>query len=231
MHWLWFFLLDQDDSAHRLLGKCHALWLQLTLLEWHSSMVEMLKKALTRTSVKRTSKLYIWSARSGKLCYQPSPSSESQQFRFQTTLALPRPGGRLILKAVDLETSKFRRASHNASCDGVEPANEPGPGLASPTMEQGRKEFGREIAPPHATMHRAMIALGSNIGNRVKMIEEACEKMSTRGIKIKATSLLYETAPMYVTDQDAFYNGICEVRLAIWPSDVNAKTLQGRDVA
>lgn len=177
-------------------------------------MVEMLKKALMRTSVKRTSKLCIWSARSGKLFYQPSPSSESRQFRFQTILALPRPGGRPILKAVNLETNKLRRASHNVTGDDVELANEPVPDLASPTMEQGRKEFGRGIAPPHATFHRAMIALGSNIGDRVKMIEEACEKMSTRGIKIKATSLLYETAPMYVTDQDAFYNGICEVRLA-----------------
>ncbi len=63
-----------------------------------------------------------------------------------------------------------------------------------------------------ASGHRAMIALGSNVGDRVRMVEQACEKMSARGINVKRTSLLYETAPMYVTDQGTFYNGMCEVR-------------------
>ena len=68
------------------------------------------------------------------------------------------------------------------------------------------------LSQQHTTTHRAMISLGSNIGDRVSMIEQACEKMLACGIYVKATSLLYETAPMYVTDQDMFYNGVCEVR-------------------
>lgn len=66
------------------------------------------------------------------------------------------------------------------------------------------------MATPHPTQ-RAFIALGSNLGDRVTMIEEACREMEARGIKIRRTSSLFETAPMYVVDQGAFLNGACEV--------------------
>lgn len=35
--------------------------------------------------------------------------------------------------------------------------------------------------------------------------------MDERGIKVKRTSSLWETEPMYVKDQDLFMNGACEV--------------------
>jgi len=57
----------------------------------------------------------------------------------------------------------------------------------------------------------AYIALGSNLGNRVGMIEDACNRMAKKGIKIKRTSSLWETEPMYVLDQESFINGVCEV--------------------
>jgi len=57
----------------------------------------------------------------------------------------------------------------------------------------------------------AYIALGSNLGDRVAMIEQACREMDARGIKVKRTSSLWETEPMYVLDQDRFVNGVCEV--------------------
>jgi 2-amino-4-hydroxy-6-hydroxymethyldihydropteridine diphosphokinase/dihydropteroate synthase len=57
----------------------------------------------------------------------------------------------------------------------------------------------------------AYIALGSNLGDRVAMIERACREMDGRGIKVKRTSSLWETEPMYVLDQDRFVNGACEV--------------------
>jgi 2-amino-4-hydroxy-6-hydroxymethyldihydropteridine diphosphokinase/dihydropteroate synthase len=60
-------------------------------------------------------------------------------------------------------------------------------------------------------VHRAFIALGSNVGDRVEMIEQACLEMDKVGIKVKRTSSLFETAPMYVLDQDTFINGVCEV--------------------
>lgn len=59
--------------------------------------------------------------------------------------------------------------------------------------------------------HRAFIALGSNVGSRIEMIEKACLEMEKANIKVKRTSSLFETAPMYFLDQDPFINGVCEV--------------------
>jgi len=64
-----------------------------------------------------------------------------------------------------------------------------------------------DVGPPRT----AYIALGSNLGNRVGMIEDACDRMEKRGIKIQRTSSLWETEPMYVLDQESFINGVCEV--------------------
>lgn len=59
--------------------------------------------------------------------------------------------------------------------------------------------------------HRAFLALGSNLGNRVQMIELAVREMAYRGLTVVRTSALYETEPMYLKTQDSFINGTCEV--------------------
>lgn len=58
---------------------------------------------------------------------------------------------------------------------------------------------------------RAYVALGSNVGDRLAMIERACREMDARGVRVVKTSGLWETAPMYVLEQDKFINGVCEV--------------------
>ncbi|KAK0627493.1 Dihydropteroate synthase-like protein [Immersiella caudata] len=63
----------------------------------------------------------------------------------------------------------------------------------------------------------AYIALGSNMGDRIAWIEKACNEMDARGIKVKRTSSLWETEPMYVLDQDRFVNGACEVETTLEP--------------
>ena len=64
--------------------------------------------------------------------------------------------------------------------------------------------------------HKAYIALGSNLGNRIGMIERACKMMEEdRSIRISRTSSLYETEPMYVKGQGRFINGVCEVCLIL----------------
>lgn len=76
--------------------------------------------------------------------------------------------------------------------------------------------------PPSARLHhasrmphRAFIALGSNLGDRLAMIEEACREMEADGsIRILRTSSLWETKAMYVLDQNKFVNGVCQVRRA-----------------
>lgn len=71
--------------------------------------------------------------------------------------------------------------------------------------------------PSHSVKKLAYIALGSNLGDRVAMIEQACKEMNLRGIKVKRTSSLWETEPMYVLDQDRFVNGACEVETNLEP--------------
>lgn len=65
----------------------------------------------------------------------------------------------------------------------------------------------------HAPLsHRAFVALGSNLGDRIAMIEQACNAMESKGdIRILRTSSLWETKAMYVEDQGNFVNGACEV--------------------
>jgi len=58
---------------------------------------------------------------------------------------------------------------------------------------------------------RAYIAIGSNLGKRMRWIERALRELKSRGIIIKRTSSLWETEPMYVTDQNRFLNGVIEV--------------------
>ncbi|TKA77754.1 hypothetical protein B0A49_06730 [Cryomyces minteri] len=61
-------------------------------------------------------------------------------------------------------------------------------------------------------MHRAYIALGSNVGDRIDMVERACNEMAhLPEINILRTSGLWETKAMYVENQNNFVNGACEV--------------------
>lgn len=50
------------------------------------------------------------------------------------------------------------------------------------------------------------IGLGTNLGDRTRHLRDATEKLG-KILSISAVSPIYETAPMYVTDQPAFLNG------------------------
>lgn len=49
------------------------------------------------------------------------------------------------------------------------------------------------------------IGLGSNVGDRLGHLQAAVDLLSKR-LAIEAASRVYESAPMYVTDQPAFFN-------------------------
>lgn len=67
--------------------------------------------------------------------------------------------------------------------------------------------------------HRAFIAFGSNVGNRVHYIEAACKALNAEdAIVMKRTSSLWETKAMYVLDQSDFLNGVCEVETTLEPT-------------
>jgi len=84
-------------------------------------------------------------------------------------------------------------------------------------MDQVREYSAQSgIAGDHG-WRKAYIALGSNVGDRLDMIEKACRMLEEDpDIRLRRTSSLYETEPMYVTDQASFLNGACQVGDAVY---------------
>lgn len=66
-------------------------------------------------------------------------------------------------------------------------------------------------------LHISHIALGSNLGDRKRYIQEALNHLDARGIQVINTSQLYESAPMYVEDQPQFLNAACCVMTTLTP--------------
>lgn len=60
------------------------------------------------------------------------------------------------------------------------------------------------------------LALGSNLGDRSANLASAIAELST-GVQILRMSAVYETAPMYVTDQPAFLNMVVEGKTSLPP--------------
>lgn len=68
---------------------------------------------------------------------------------------------------------------------------------------------------------KAYLAFGSNIGNRMDYIRQALELLKNApGIKFTAVSSVFESEPMYFTEQDQFLNGCIEVSTSLTPADL-----------
>ncbi|KAI8084024.1 Dihydropteroate synthase-like protein [Gilbertella persicaria] len=64
----------------------------------------------------------------------------------------------------------------------------------------------------------AYIAFGSNIGDRVDNINKALALLESEcSSAVLDTSFLYETPPMYYTEQPAFLNGVCKIATCLDP--------------
>jgi len=70
---------------------------------------------------------------------------------------------------------------------------------------------------------RAVLALGSNQGDRVGLFREAFVRLRRDlGFELDAHSSLYETAPAYVEDQDKFLNAAC---VGTFPEEIGGDPL------
>ena len=105
---------------------------------------------------------------------------------------------------------------------------------------QSRFHVSRRLASTSSS--RVYIAMGSNLGNRVKAIHDAFHQLKDSGIliypiyslysqkdndisfaevfRMVKTSFLYESKPKYHTDQPAFLNAVCAVDTEISPLEV-----------
>lgn len=58
-------------------------------------------------------------------------------------------------------------------------------------------------------MSKVWIALGSNMGDGRKNLDEAVENMNKNGVKVEKISTYIETEPYGYTEQDNFVNAVC----------------------
>ena len=68
-------------------------------------------------------------------------------------------------------------------------------------------------------MRKALIGIGSNIGDRKAHIDTAIEALNhIPSVKVLRVSSLYETSPWGYVNQDNFYNGVLEVETSLSPN-------------
>ncbi|KAF8939835.1 Dihydropteroate synthase-like protein [Dissophora ornata] len=77
---------------------------------------------------------------------------------------------------------------------------------------------------PANLTHEVYLALGSNLGDSAANLQNAL-KMLEQGdnVRVVDTSFMYETPPMYVTDQPPFINAACKVKTDLTPLDLLKK--------
>ena len=69
-------------------------------------------------------------------------------------------------------------------------------------------------------MHKVFIAIGSNLGDRMKNIETALEKMEAYGLRIIKKSSIIETEPYGFKEQDKFLNGVILIETDLGPFEL-----------
>ncbi|WFD04668.1 trifunctional dihydropteroate synthetase [Malassezia obtusa] len=97
---------------------------------------------------------------------------------------------------------------------------------ASVEVVRDRAFFGVPAdAPPAQTgadgWRAAALALGSNLGDRLAHLEAALARLDAHpDVRVVDTSFLYETQPMYYTEQPRFLNGACRIQTRLAPHDL-----------
>ena len=69
---------------------------------------------------------------------------------------------------------------------------------------------------------KVYLGLGSNVGDRLKFIESAIERIGDlEGVKLTKKASLYETEPWGVKDQGFFLNTAVEIETSLSPEDLH----------
>ncbi|KAJ3674329.1 hypothetical protein LUZ60_004945 [Juncus effusus] len=82
------------------------------------------------------------------------------------------------------------------------------------------RHFTNSSIQTHSSNQEIVIALGSNVGDRMENFNKALQLMRNYGIKITRHSCLYETVPAYVTDQPLFLNSAIRGLTNLGPHDL-----------
>jgi len=70
---------------------------------------------------------------------------------------------------------------------------------------------------PGTTVNTVYLSLGSNVGDRERMLGEALRLLEAPGLHVKRVSPVYETEPRDLKDQPWFLNLVAEVETNLFP--------------
>ena len=99
-------------------------------------------------------------------------------------------------------------------------------GHSDPTVQPVPASVVRQVDAADTTLHnpkRAVISLGSNLGNRLETLQGAIDALEdTPGVRVKAVSPVYETEPWGVEPgtQPPYFNAVIVVKTTLPPSSL-----------
>jgi 2-amino-4-hydroxy-6-hydroxymethyldihydropteridine diphosphokinase len=97
---------------------------------------------------------------------------------------------------------------------------------SDPTVQPVPASVVHQVDAADITLHdpqQAVIALGSNVGNRLERLQSAIDALAdTPGLKVKAVSPVYETEPWGVEPgtQSSYFNAVVLVRTTLPPGSL-----------
>ncbi|MFC9291558.1 2-amino-4-hydroxy-6-hydroxymethyldihydropteridine diphosphokinase [Streptomyces sp. NPDC057052] len=99
-------------------------------------------------------------------------------------------------------------------------------GQSDPTVQPVPASVVEQVDAADTTLHnpkRAVISLGSNLGNRLENLQGAIDALEdTPGVRVKAVSPVYETEPWGVEpgSQPSYFNAIVVLKTTLPPSSL-----------
>ncbi|MFF0597019.1 2-amino-4-hydroxy-6-hydroxymethyldihydropteridine diphosphokinase [Streptomyces antibioticus] len=99
-------------------------------------------------------------------------------------------------------------------------------GHSDPTVQPVPASVVERVDAADTTLHnprRAVISLGSNLGNRLETLQGAIDALEdTPGVRVKAVSPVYETAPWGVEpgSQPSYFNAVVVLKTTLPPSSL-----------
>ncbi|MDQ0685428.1 MULTISPECIES: 2-amino-4-hydroxy-6-hydroxymethyldihydropteridine diphosphokinase [Streptomyces] len=99
-------------------------------------------------------------------------------------------------------------------------------GQSDPTVQPVPASVVERVDAADTTLHnpkRAVLSLGSNLGNRLETLQGAIDALEdTPGVRVKAVSPVYETAPWGVEpgSQPAYFNAVVLLKTTLPPSSL-----------
>jgi 2-amino-4-hydroxy-6-hydroxymethyldihydropteridine diphosphokinase len=73
------------------------------------------------------------------------------------------------------------------------------------------------MAPPTELVY---LSIGSNVGDRLENLRQACLSLLNSGLRLRAVSSVYETEPVDVLEQNWFLNIAVEVETSLSPQEL-----------